>query len=186
MTELSIGAFLKNNQSSFLLLGMILSWLGMRTVSGYCWILFIIAAWNNILILDQAMGMWGAVYIISLAIGLLLQITNYVKLTDLVKDFKGGFSRLTPAIKANMSSAAEDARVRTKRAAEYTKTRLSGEYEKSFRVDRNGSTPVVNRASQKARRIPSGDASDLLNALDVNGDGVINEVDIKILQNQRE
>ena len=59
--QLTFHAFLQNHESKFLLMGILFSWIGMRTLSGYSWILFILAAWNNIRVLNEAMGAWGNV-----------------------------------------------------------------------------------------------------------------------------
>lgn len=187
VSSLTLSGFLKNNQSTFLLIGIVLSWLGMRTISGYCWILFIIAAWKNLLVLDKAMGIWGAVYIITLAISLLLQISNYVKLTDLLQDFKGEISKYSPTVKENMSFAAKDAQSRAKRAADYIMANVAGAGapDPSFHVSKTGATRITaNRTKTEAQGIPSGEAKDFLRALDVNGDGVVDEKDIEILRNR--
>lgn len=185
MTNLSISSFLKYPQSTLLLAGILLSWIGMRTVSGYCWILFIIAAWKHILVLDKAMNMWGAVYIISLAISMLLQITSHVSLTDLLRDFKGELSKYTPSIRTNMVYAANDAGNRAQAAADFVMAKVApvGSPRPSFHVSRSGVTQIMEEKPIN-RSIPSGDASDLLHALDVNGDGIVDEKDIEMLRGQ--
>ncbi len=182
--DLTLSAFLKNNQSTLLLLGLVLSWLGMRTLSGYCWILFIIAAWENLLVLDRAMGMWGAVYIITIAISLLLQITNYVKLSDLLQDFKGEISKHSTTVKANINLAAKDAQNRAQRTADYVMANVvkSGSVHPSFHVSKTGVTRIEDKNPKPSQSVPAGDARDLLKALDVNGDGVIDEKDIDLLR----
>lgn len=187
VSSLTLSGFLKNNQSTFLLIGIVLSWLGMRTISGYCWILFIIAAWKNLLVLDKAMGMWGAVYIITLAISLLLQITNYVSLADLLQDFKGEISKYSPTVKRNMTFAAKDAQSRAKRASDYVMANVAGAGapNPSFHVSKTGATRLNEEKPKPAsQRVPYGDAKDFLRALDVNGDGVVDEKDIEILRNR--
>ena len=185
ISSLTLSGFLKNNQSTFLLIGIVLSWLGMRTISGYCWILFIIAAWKNLLVLDKAMGMWGAVYIITIAVSLLLQISNYVRLSDLLQDFKGEISKYSPNVRDNMSFAAKDAQSRARRAADFVMANVAGAGapNPSFHVSKTGATRLTEDNNTTASQsIPSGDARDLLKALDVNGDGVIDEKDIEILR----
>lgn len=187
VSSLTLSGFLKNNQSAFLLIGIVLSWLGMRTISGYCWILFIIAAWKNLLVLDKAMGMWGAVYIITLAISLLLQITNYVSLADLLQDFKGEISKYSPTVKENMTYAAKDAQTRAKKAADYVMANVAGAGapNPSFHISKTGATRLTEAPKKQSLQcVPSGDAKDLLRALDVNNDGVVDEKDIEILRNR--
>ncbi len=176
--------FLHNQQSTFLILGIVLSWLGMRTVSGYSWILFIIAAWKNLLGLNTAMRMWGALYIITIAISLLLQITNYVKLSDLLQDFKGGISKHSATVKANVNLAAKDAQNRAQRTADYVMANVvkSGSVHPSFHVSKTGATRIEDKSPKPSQNVPTGDARDLLKALDVNGDGVIDEKDIDLLR----
>lgn len=181
---ISVINFLKNWQSTLLLLGIVLSWLGMRTVSGYCWILFIIPAWKRILTLDSAMHMWGALYIITIAISLLLQITNYVKLSDLLQDFKGEISKHSTTVKANINLAAKDAQNRAQRTADYVMANVvkSGSVHPSFHVSKTGATRIEDKNPKPSQSVPAGDTRDLLKALDVNGDGVIDEKDIDLLR----
>lgn len=188
VSSLSLSGFLKNNQSLFLLVGIIMSWVGMRTISGYCWILFIVAAWKNLLVLDKAMGMWGAVYIITFSISLLLQVTNYVKLSDLMQDFKGEVSKYTPIAKENITLAGKDAQNRAKKAASYVMSNSAGaaSVRPSFHVSRAGVTRILDHMPRNAsENVPSGEARDLLKALDVNNDGVVDEKDIEILRSKQ-
>ena len=70
------------NTYFMLLLAVILSWIGMKTLSGYSWILFIIAGLKHLEEINDAMGMSGAALILAIAISLFLQINDFSNITD--------------------------------------------------------------------------------------------------------
>ena len=193
---ISLSAFLQNHQSILLLLAILLSWIGMRTVSGYCWILFILAAWEHILRLDRAMGAWGAVFVITLVISLLLQISSYANLSDIIQDFRGSVSSHATTARVNMSAAATDAAQRAEDVSTFIKDNVAAYTPIKIRtVTRNqnqaegkpvyyvGKNAEQNAQSQN-RSMPAGKPEDILKALDVNGDGVVDEKDIELLKNR--
>lgn len=65
------------NGYTFLAGGLIISWIGIRAIAGYVWILLIISSLFRIIQVDHAMGIHGAAYICLCVIGIILQI-NYV------------------------------------------------------------------------------------------------------------
>ena len=90
---MTISECLKNPQSTLLIFALLLSWLGMKAIAGFSWILFIVAAWRHFLEINSAMGMLGAIFILTLALSLFLQIKNYAVISDFMYDFR---SMLTP------------------------------------------------------------------------------------------
>ena len=79
----------ENSEVAFLLFTVLLSWLGMKTVAGYSWIIFIFVATSHMIKVYNSMGMLGAIYIISIAISLFLQISNYSDIKGFFNDFRG-------------------------------------------------------------------------------------------------
>lgn len=194
---LSLSAFLQNQQTMLLLLAILLSWIGMRTVSGYCWILFIIAAWKNIMKLDQAMGAWGAVFVITLVVSLLLQISSYADISDVIRDFSGSTSAHAATARNNMSAAAVDAEQRAENVSSFVQDKIAAYTPVKLRTAQQsqvtagtGAVYYVGKNTEPAtaapsRSIPAGNPEDILKALDVNGDGVVDEKDIELLRGRK-
>lgn len=151
--------FFSNPASTFLLFAILLSWLGMKSIAGYSWILFIAAAWKNLLEIDQAMGMRGAVFILTVAISLFLQIRDHSEIGEFAREFRDGVSKHGDNIRDEINaakSATEDVAEKTVRAA-----------------------TGVNVSFHSEGR-PGGARLDL-DALDVNKDGVVDEKDFELL-----
>ena len=188
---LSLSAFFQNYQTVFLLLGIILSWLGMRTISGYCWILYIIAAWKNLVALNDAMGMWGALFVITLSISLLLQISAYTNISDFVQDFRGSAASATSGIRDNMSAAAYDVSQKANNVSTFVKDNVSAYTPVKIRSvpkkqEQAQATYYVSKnaegSPQPSKAMPAGRPEDIIKALDANGDGVVDEQDVEILR----
>lgn len=194
VSGLSVTAFLQNHQTVLLLLAILLSWVGMRTMSGYCWIFFIIAAWEHISKLDQAMGAWGAVFVITLAISLFLQISSYADIGDVIRDFNGSASVHASTVRNNMSAAAADASQRAESVSNFVKDNVAAYTPVKLRTAQQsqvtaGTGPVyyvgknvTSTGPAPSRSMPTGNPEDILKALDVNGDGVVDEKDIELLR----
>lgn len=177
-------AFLQNNESLFLLLGVILAWIGMRTISGYCWILFILAAWRHLIELNQAMATWGAVFVITLVVSLLLQISSYANLSDILQEFGGSTAKYAVAVGDNMSAAAADVTQKVDAASTYVRKKVMPASQNQTQVGPKPVYYVGKNAEQNvpSRSMPAGNAEDILKALDANGDGVVDEKDIELLR----
>lgn len=74
LTNENIISGLPVNGYTFLGVGIILSWLGIKAIAGYVWIILIVLSLFKVVQVDQAMGMWGAIYICSCIIGIILQL----------------------------------------------------------------------------------------------------------------
>jgi hypothetical protein len=82
--------FINISSQSFLMIAVILSWIGMRAVSGFVWIFLFILAVTRIAGLNIAMGTYGVIYILSAFISIGLQLKDSVHLlTSLKNDFIG-------------------------------------------------------------------------------------------------
>lgn len=187
----SFAALFQNYQTVFLLMGILLSWIGMRTISGYCWILFVIAAWNSLSKYDEAMGVWGALFVITVALSLFLQMSAHIKVSDFAKEFRGDMNSSSSSVRNNMSAAAADAAQRAEDVSTFAKntyTRIrTGKTPQNQASAGNGAVYYVGKnaeptAPTPSRSMPSGDTGDILKALDVNGDGVVDEKDIELLR----
>ena len=152
------------NTCTILLLAVILSWLGMKTIAGYSWIIFFLAGLNRLEQINQAMGMTGAVFIITAAISLFLQVENYANIKEFASDFMSSASRFTPAIKESMNAATQDATQHIQDAADFIKDKIP-----------------LRTGSDSSLKTPSLDLDAVKTMLDVNGDGVYDEKDIEII-----
>ena len=194
--------FLLNHQGVLLLLALVLSWIGMRTISGYCWILFIIAAWNRLMNLDKAMEISGPVYVITLFVSLLLQIGSTTDLKDIIYEFRGQFSSAASSVRTNMSMAANDAAGKVQQAANvvgagvsaFTPLKVSATAARSvtggavaqpaFRVTKTGATILAPESASTTAKTPEVKTDELLKALDLNGDGVVDAKDMELLKHR--
>ena len=84
----TLKTLLQNKEVTFFVLAVILSWLGMKTIAGYSWIIFVLVACANMDKISNHMGMWGALFIITLTISLFLQISSYSNIKDFLSDFR--------------------------------------------------------------------------------------------------
>ena len=75
------------NSQTCLLLIILLSWIGARSISGFLWIILVIIGISHITEISEAMGIYGALYIVMFFISLLLQLTDTVHLEDFKNDF---------------------------------------------------------------------------------------------------
>jgi hypothetical protein len=78
------------SSSTFLLLVVLLSWIGARSIAGFLWVALIIIDISHLTEINNAMGLYGALYIIFMFISLLLQMSDIVHLEDFKNDFLGG------------------------------------------------------------------------------------------------
>ena len=117
---ISIFAF-QFNTYFMLLLAVILSWIGMKTLSGYSWILFIIAGVKHLEEINNAMGMWGAVFILTIAVSLFLQINDFSNITDFMSDFRNATGKYSSDIRENVNAAVNDASSRIQETVENVK-----------------------------------------------------------------
>ena len=159
----------ENYTSTYLLIAaVVLSWLGMKTIAGYSWIFFIVAAAMNYVKFDEIIGGRGALFIITLAISLFLQIKDLSKISDFVSDFKVSTASYSESVKGEIHAAVSDATERVASAGSFVKQTVQGAgvFIGKLNNDTGSSGRGVNIDFE---------------ALDVNKDGVVDEKDIKAL-----
>ena len=167
-----LSVFFDNPESTLLLLAIILSWLGMKTIAGYSWILFIIAAWKHLLIVNSAMNMWGTVFVLSFAISLFLQVRDHTVIGDLAQEFRSKVMSRTETVKDEINAAADD----VTQKVETVKGLVMG-----------GAANYMNHAGPSANGAENnGGVRINLDALDMNKDGVVDEKDFLLLQQKKD
>ncbi len=164
--------FFNNPESTLLLFSIILSWLGMKVIAGYSWILFIIAAWKQLLIVNSAMNMWGTVFVLAFAISLFLQIRDYTAVKDFARNFRTKALDKAEKVKENVTAAADDASQKVQDVKNFVKDEISAH-------------TGVPLPSSKGAQVHGGVRINL-DALDLNKDGVVDEKDFMILQKTKE
>lgn len=102
--------FINISSFSFLLLIALLSWIGARCISGFLWIALIIIEISHITEINNAMGIYGALYIIFMFISLLLQMSDIVHLQDFKNDFFGKTKRIGKRVKKDVDTSVEKAK----------------------------------------------------------------------------
>jgi len=96
--------FINVSSQSFLIAAIIFSWIGMRAFAGFIWIGLFLISLSRIVGLNVAMGNLGVIYILSAAVGLLLQGKDHIHLLSSFKDdFIGSASRITDDVNASIS-----------------------------------------------------------------------------------
>ena len=77
-----------------LVIGIILTFLSMRTIAGYVFFLFLIIGVIRLISIDIAMGLWGFLYIAMMGISLFLQIPDLKDFSNLLYEFKGATAQI--------------------------------------------------------------------------------------------
>ena len=75
------------NSQTCLLLIILLSWIGAKSISGFLWIILVVVGISHITEISGAMGVYGALYVVTFFISLLLQMADTVHLSDFKNDF---------------------------------------------------------------------------------------------------
>ncbi len=176
-SEISILMFTFSS-STLLLFAVLLTWLGDKKIAGYSWILFILAAfrsWNEV---SQVMGWAGALFIIVFGLSLFLQVRDTATIAEFAKSVSSKASSYAPGIRENINAAMDDAADKASAAANIARSKIDTVKK------RQNSQPAyhINKDGSATPKQPSiKDPKDVLQALDVNGDGVIDEKDIELL-----
>lgn len=95
------------NAWSILIIAIALSWVGMRTISGYAWLVLLIGAATQVTKADKAMAGWGAVFLICAFISAGNQIYSgflVVNTKDLKKEFAEAKDNLSEDIKMSIDT----------------------------------------------------------------------------------
>ena len=162
------------NTFTVLFFAVLLTWLGMKTIAGYSWILFILLALHRWEAIDKAMGMKGAVFIISFAISLLLQIGDPEIIKDFINDFKVGAKKYTSSVKGDIQTASEDVAKKADTVKRFVSANVSAY------------TPIKMPTTDKSEAAKPKNVSVNYAALDVNKDGVVDEKDFILLSKMKD
>ena len=68
--------FIGSFTGTMLFVALLLSWLGMREVAGYVWLLVLIPIAHNLMTSDNALGFYGFIFVVCGFLGLMLQSEN--------------------------------------------------------------------------------------------------------------
>lgn len=102
--------FIPVNGYTILFMGGLLSWLGIKMIAGYIWVLLIFLSLTRLTTVDSAMGFSGFLYILFSALGILFQI----------KDICGSDFSLKDYISSSAGAAGRVAREDVSRSVEAT------------------------------------------------------------------
>ena len=165
----TLAAAFQNTKAMLLFFAVALTWLGMKTIAGYSWILFLIAAWSNVVNTSNAMGEMGAVFVLTAAISLMLQVKDVASAKDFLQEFRIGTSTYTAQVKNSINRAAYDA---TKKV-----------YVVSNVVRQQIGEPVIRVTPAPTQAMPTKESVKVnFEALDINKDGVVDEKDFLMMQ----
>ena len=93
------------------------AWLGMKTIAGYGWIIFIVSGTNNIINISTNMGWIGAVYVIAIALSLFLQVYSLSSIREIWEDFNNKTVKHRTVIAEDIGMAGENAKKSIKKTA---------------------------------------------------------------------
>ena len=89
------------------MVAIIISWFGLKSVSGFCLIFVILLGMLNVVTLNQAMGLMGILYILSVTLGVLLYVSIEPSVIDAVPYFYRSFEKQSRWVKSDISSLQE-------------------------------------------------------------------------------
>lgn len=177
--------FSHNTQILFLLFAIVLTWVGMKTIAGYSWIIFIFTASGHLSKVSDAMEKVGAFFIITVAISLFLQIKDLSDIKDFLQDFKASTNRYSSQIKESINEAAYDATRKAYIVNTYVRKQIGvPSTNKAPYVQRLTITPDTSSVSEGVTGEMSTESKVKINldSLDVNKDGIVDEKDFQLLQ----
>lgn len=101
--------FINISSQAILIFCILLSWIGMKSITGFIWIFLLILAIGRITDVDIAMGFWGVAFILCGSISLLCQLkgTNQNLLLALESDFYGYGKSIQTEVKEATNTAAK-------------------------------------------------------------------------------
>lgn len=93
---------------SISILAILFSWLGMKSLAGYSWIILIVFGSVHSAKIIKDMGSIGAMFVILITISLLLQVRSVSDLSGFWQDFYVDASKASKKIGDDINMAAED------------------------------------------------------------------------------
>lgn len=97
------------NGTTILILGILFSLLSMRTISGYLFIIFLMMAIPRLMEINAAMGFFGALYVVIMAVSFFLQIPDLRDFSKILEEFKGPAKKSIDRFGSNVHLAKDDA-----------------------------------------------------------------------------
>lgn len=107
-----------NYQTIAFIFGLIMTWLGMRTIAGYSWIIFFITFALRLKDMNTKPELIGIFIVMLAAISLFLQVLNFSDVKDFFQDFRGSAKNYGSDIGYDMNLAARDAKERASSLAQ--------------------------------------------------------------------
>jgi hypothetical protein len=97
--------FIHIKSQAFLMVAIVLSWIGMSSIAGFVWIALLIFAIPRMSSVDSAMGFTGAIYVLSAFMSILAQTEDIGEtFSELKSDFFGAASRIANDASASVSA----------------------------------------------------------------------------------
>lgn len=97
------------NGTTILILGILFSLLSMRTISGYLFIIFLMMAIPRLMEINAAMGFFGALYVVMMAVSFFLQIPDLRDFSKILEEFKGPAKKSIDRFGSEILTAKDDA-----------------------------------------------------------------------------
>ena len=98
--------FFNINNYAILIVAIALSWLGMKAISGYAWIILLITSMGQMTKVNAAMGFNGTVYILCAFVSLGMQLTSGFLVVD-PNTFKSEFYNTKEIVVGDMNKSIE-------------------------------------------------------------------------------
>ncbi len=118
--SVKIWGFPEINGQVLLIISILLTWLGMKTIAGYVWIVLFILAIGSMKECSNAMGAWGCVYILSAFFSIFFQLlSSEMSMSGFFNAFVNDFKRGVVPVKKDVLASVEATK---KGAAQLTKT----------------------------------------------------------------
>lgn len=109
-------------ETVILVAAALFTWLGMKAIAGYSWIIVIVLGIINLETVSKDMGGTGAIFIILITISLLLQVASVSNIKDFFQDFRGSTENSRKAIKEDINAATLDAKDKIGTVSQVAKT----------------------------------------------------------------
>ena len=97
--------FLGVSSQALFIFAIALSWLGVKSIAGYVWVLLFLLSLGNISKINEAMGLFGAIYVLSAFISIAFQFIPNNKFSELAQAFKSDFKVAKTEIQEDLSEA---------------------------------------------------------------------------------
>ncbi len=99
--------FLGVSSQALFIFAIALSWLGVKSIAGYVWVLLFLLSLGNISKINESMDFLGAIYVLSAFISIAFQFIPNNKFSELAQAFKSDFKLAKTEIQEDLSEAKE-------------------------------------------------------------------------------